>query len=278
VGRRSGPGRRGRPPLAAVGPAAVHYGERYPELAVLRRFPAGTVVDGELVVLQDGRADLTALQRRHHLLHPERVRQASRHRPVRYLLFDLLYRQGQPCFAEPLAQRRAALAELVARAGEPTLVFSEGVVGPGRAFFDRVVAQGHEGVLAKLLTSAYRPGQRTGAWRKIKPVQEVACVIVGYTPGPRGLHGLLLAAARAGILEYVGELTRGFSAAQRTELAVTLERRRRQRSFVACPRPGRWVEPDLYCRVRCFGWTPRGQLRDAVFRGLIGDRQGRLPR
>src|SRR6516162_4703170 len=41
------------------------YTERYPELAVLRRFPTGTIIDGELIVLQNGRADLPALLRRH---------------------------------------------------------------------------------------------------------------------------------------------------------------------------------------------------------------------
>src|SRR5439155_27031486 len=40
---------------------AVDYTPRYPELAVLGRLPAGTVVDGELVVWRDGRAEFPAL-------------------------------------------------------------------------------------------------------------------------------------------------------------------------------------------------------------------------
>ena len=43
----------------------VDYTSRYPELAILRRLPSGTVVDGELVALDQGRADLPALLRRH---------------------------------------------------------------------------------------------------------------------------------------------------------------------------------------------------------------------
>jgi ATP-dependent DNA ligase len=41
------------------------YTERYPELDGLRLLPPGTVVDGELVLLRDGRPDLQALLRRH---------------------------------------------------------------------------------------------------------------------------------------------------------------------------------------------------------------------
>jgi ATP dependent DNA ligase domain len=48
------------------GRRGVDYTARYPELAVLRRLPAGTVVDGELVVLRQGRADLAALLHHHH--------------------------------------------------------------------------------------------------------------------------------------------------------------------------------------------------------------------
>ena len=43
----------------------MDYTARYPELAVLGRLPAGTVVDGELVVLRRGRANLPALLSRH---------------------------------------------------------------------------------------------------------------------------------------------------------------------------------------------------------------------
>ena len=42
-------------------------------------------------------------------------------------------------------RRREALQELLQRLQERYVVFSEGVVGAGRAFFEAVVAQGQEG-------------------------------------------------------------------------------------------------------------------------------------
>jgi hypothetical protein len=49
------------------------YTARYPELDVLRRLPAGTLVDGEMVACAaDGRPDLPALLRRHALTDPWR--------------------------------------------------------------------------------------------------------------------------------------------------------------------------------------------------------------
>jgi bifunctional non-homologous end joining protein LigD len=251
------------------GRGLAEYTDRYPELAVLRRLPAGTVVDGELVVFREGRADLPALLRRHQLGHPERIRVASRYAPVCYLLFDLLFHHDRSLLNEPLSLRRAVLADLVAEVKEPLLMFSEGLVGRGQLFFEQVVAQGHEGIMAKQLASRYQPGQRSSVWQKIKPVQTLACVIIGYTAGPAVLHSLLVATLRQGRLCYGGQLRRGLTPALQAELARRLAPWRRDLPAVACPQPAVWVEPHLYCQVQCFGWTSAGQLRYPVFRGLL---------
>jgi ATP-dependent DNA ligase len=43
------------------------------------------------------------------------------------------------------------------------------VTGWGKTFYQAVVAQGHEGVMAKHWAAPYRPGRRSPTWRKIKP-------------------------------------------------------------------------------------------------------------
>ena len=253
------------------GRQGADYGDRYPELAVLRRLPSGTIVDGELVVLADGRADLNAVLRRHQLRSPDKVRHAGGRTPVHYLLFDLLRHHGRSLLEEPLARRRAVLAEMTAQVREPRLVFSAGIVGPGRELFERAVAAGHEGVMAKHVTSRYRPGQRSPAWRKVKPAAMIPCLIVGYTAGRDGLRSVLVAAVQEGSLRYVAELTCGFAAHQKADLAERLAARQRSEPVVACPKAALWVEPGLYCRVQFLRWTPAGRLRDAVFRGLLDD-------
>jgi ATP-dependent DNA ligase len=152
------------------------YTGRYPELDVLRRLPAGTLVDGELVACDaDGRPDLPRLLRRHGLTDPWRIRQARRWCAVRYVLFDLLYHAGRSLLHEPLARRRDVLSTLCQRLEAADVQFSQGVVGEGRAWYRAAVAQGHEGVVAKYLASTYRPGRRSPAWRKIKPRPHGTC-------------------------------------------------------------------------------------------------------
>jgi bifunctional non-homologous end joining protein LigD len=54
-----------------------------------------------------------------------------------------------------------------------------------------VKAHGFEGIVAKRLDSQYEPGQRSGAWRKMRLSQGQEFVIGGYTPGPRNFDALI---------------------------------------------------------------------------------------
>lgn len=248
---------------------SAEYTSRYPELEILRQWPPGTMVDGELVVLRDGRADLAGLLGRHQLVSPIKIAHARRHAPICFVLFDALYHRGRPLLNEPLWRRRAVLTELMEGMQEPTLVFSEGIVATGCAFFDRVVDQGHEGVMAKHLAGRYHAGRRSAAWQKIKPAHELPCVVIGYTPARDSLHSLLVAAREDGVLRYVAELTAGFTLQDRAHLSQVLAHRVRARPIVPCGKQALWVEPELYCRVRFQGRTPRGFLRGASFRGVL---------
>ena len=152
------------------GREGADYTARYPELDVLRRLPAGTLVDGELVTFDaDDHPNLPRLLRRHGLTDPWRIRQARHWCSVRYVLFDLLYHAGRCLVHEPLARRRQLLAEVCDRLDLAHVQFSAGVVGPGTALYVAALAQGHEGLMAKHLASTYRSGRRSPAWRKIKP-------------------------------------------------------------------------------------------------------------
>jgi bifunctional non-homologous end joining protein LigD len=265
--------------LAAVEPGrwrlwgrqGADYTRRYPELAVLDRLPAGTVVDGELVVWQNGRADFAALMRRHQR-RPWDGAAAARALPtVSYVLFDLLFANGQSLLQETLVQRRARLQELLLRVHEPVLRWSPGLSGCGRAYFTQVVAAGHEGVMAKHHASRYQPGQRSSAWRKIKPAALLPCVVIGYRWGHEGVPRLLLASVDAGALRYVGHVAAGGTAAPTAALARRLTARPRRRPVVPCAVPACWVEPELYCRVAFQGWTPQGQLRQARLAGWLDE-------
>jgi ATP-dependent DNA ligase len=170
---------------------------------------------------------------------------------------------------QPLAARRAVLAELHSHMGDLPVAFSDGLIGCGRTFFEKVVQQGHEGVMGKHLESRYLPGRRESAWRKIKPWQVTACVIIGYTRSREGFSSLLVAEAEGKTLRYVGQLTRGFTNEMRTHLMPRLNEYRCAQAVVACSKQAIWVTPCLYCEVRFLSRTAKGRLRGVRFVRLI---------
>jgi len=131
--------------------------------------------------------------------------------------------------------------------------------------------------VAKRLSSRYLPGQRLGAWRKIKPLLDLPCVVIGYRVRPGGQKELLVATLREGKLTYVGAVERGVPGSvdmlpdewERHEW----ERRSRSAPVVACPQRAQWVEPERFCLVRCHGFRPSGVWRDPEFRGWLDDLQ-----
>ena len=143
--------------------------DRYPDLGFLGTPPAGTVLDREVVVLRQGKPDFGLLLSRNQVRATLKIQFLARILPVTYVVFDLLYERYESLLALPLSTRRERLEKLIQGCAHPRLVFSQGVVGSGRAFFAEICHQGLEGMMAKCLVSRYRLGRRSDAWIKIKP-------------------------------------------------------------------------------------------------------------
>ena len=158
---------------------------------------------------------------------------------------------------------------LLDRLADPGVLFSPGVVGSGSEFFQRVVEQGHEGLMAKHLASSYLPGRRAASWKKIKPTHTIPCVVIGYVPARRGFRSLLLAARRQGQLQYVGQVCGGLPKSEWLRISKLLSERICDEAAVPCPHKAVWVEPDLIGKVRFLSWTSKGRLRGASFAGLV---------
>jgi DNA ligase D-like protein (predicted ligase) len=245
---------------------------RYPEFDFLRQLPAGTVLDGETIVLKDGLPSFHLLQSREQSRSPLKIRALAASLPAVYVVFDLLYQSHQSIMAEPLSVRRDRLSRLVMDCGQAKLVLSQGIVGRGKAFFEEVVQQGLEGVVAKRLASRYLPGKRTDAWIKIKRSDSTFCAIIGFIPsGKDDFQSLILAAETEGSLSCVGKVGTGFDRAMRDRLNRWLWSNLQQKPIVPCRIKGKWVAPGLYCKVRFMERTPGGEFRAPVFAGLVED-------
>ena len=234
----------------------------FPELAeVGALLPPESALDGEIVIVQDGRLDFDALQLR---LHPaeSRIRKLSAEIPSRYVAFDLLVWEGEPVHELPLETRRREL-ERKAAGFQLSPVSRER--GKAEKWLGRLAQAGLDGVIAKRLGVPYLPGSRDGVV-KVKPYRTADCLIVGFRWSEKAegrISTLLLGLYRDdGELDFVGHCS-GFPAPVRRELEETLPKLRAPGSITGERVPGgqsRWsrgkelewnpVRPELVCEVR----------------------------
>lgn len=244
---------------------------RYPELGFFADLQPGLLLDGEIVVLAQGKPRFKLMLQREQARNDLRIQTLSRSIPATYVVFDVLYRDGESLLRRPLSERREVLAEVVEQNPQKRLLLSEGVVGSGEEYFAAVTARDLEGVMAKRLSSRYEPGRRTDDWLKIKQTHRLHCAIVGFTSEGDDVRSLVIAAQMDGALRCVGRVGSGLTAAMRDRLGELLPARVRETPFLECDVDGVWVEPGLYCIVSYLELTEALHLRAPVFLDLIVD-------
>ena len=259
----------------------------FPELAPLpSALPdLSVVLDGEMVALDRlGRPDFGLLQTRMHVRRPSAELVATV--PVTFMVFDLLWIQGQSLCALPQSERRRRLEDLGDRPGAYQI--ASVLSGDPADLLEGARAVGIEGLVAKRLDSPYRPGARSDAWAKIKWRHtrefvvggwaagdgsrggQIGSLAVGYVDPEGGADALLDGPA----LRYVGQVGSGLDQAMLAELHAAFTAYARTESpFVNPPRFPKlnYVAPLLVVQVAYGEMTRAGTLRHPSLLGLRTD-------
>src|SRR5260370_7252152 len=96
--------------------------ERYPELGFLNDLPTGIVLDGEVVVLCQGKPDFGLLLSRNQARASLKIQTLPRTFPAPYAVFNLLSHRSQSLLAVPLITRRKRLENLIQGCAHPQFV------------------------------------------------------------------------------------------------------------------------------------------------------------
>ena len=256
---------------------------RYPGIVkALAPMPDETVIDGEVVALdRDGKPSFNTLQN-----------YGSAGAPLHFYIFDLLILKGRDVMGEPLVKRRELLEEhILPKLAEP-IRYSPVLEAKLEDLIRSVKAQGLEGLVAKRRNSKYEPGQRSGAWQKMRVNQGQEFVIAGYTPSPKNFDAVVIGYYEGSKLMYAARTRNGFTPASRAELFKKLK----PLEISGCPfanlpekKAGRWgagltaakmaecrwLKPQLIGQFEFVEWTEDAHLRHSRFVALRDDKKAK---
>ena len=259
------------------------FATRYPGvLKGLARMPDDTVIDGEVIALDDdGRPSFNALQN-----------YGSAAAPVIYYVFDVMVLAGRDVTREPLEKRRELLEQKVLPKLSEPVRYASSLDAPLPVLVQSVKEQGFEGLVAKRRNSVYEPGLRTGAWMKMRVNRGQEFVIGGYTRGTKTFDAVIFGYNEGEKLIYVARTRNGFTPVTRAQLF----RKFKGLEINECPfanlpeaRSGRWgqgltkakmaecqwLKPELVGQFEFLEWTADGHLRHSKFVGLREDKKAR---
>jgi bifunctional non-homologous end joining protein LigD len=232
------------------------------------RLPAGCLIDGEAVALDDdGKPSFQLLQA---------TLKDRRGANLAYYAFDLLTDRGEDIRKLSNIERKERLAALL-EGVSPPILYGDHVIGRGGALLEEVCKQGGEGIVSKKASAAYS-GTRTRNWLKVKCIQRQEFVIIGWSESDKrlGFRALLLAAKDGGKLTYVGKVGTGFNAKLIQELMARMEPLAIDKMPAEVPRPDRkgahWIEPKLVAEINFSEFTDDGILRHPSFVALREDK------
>lgn len=251
------------------------FSSRYPAIAsALSALPDETVIDGEIIALDEsGRPSFNILQN------------GASKATIIYYVFDLMILAGTDVTEETLESRRALLERKVLPKLSEPIRYSPELPGSVADLVQSVKAQRLEGLIAKRRDSRYEPGERTGAWRKMRVNQEEEFVIGGYTVGGSTFDALIFGHYEGKKLMYAGRTRSGFTPRLRADLMKKfgpLETPECPFANLPEARSGRWgagltaakmkdclwLTPTLVGRFEYVEWTPENHLRHSRFVGL----------
>jgi len=244
----------------------------YPELASInKQVKQRCILDGELLVIRDGKPDFFEMQRRSLMTNPFKIELASKKLPICFTVYDIIYFEEKQITDLTLLERKNILFENVNENG--TIAISRHIENYGVSFFEIAKKQGLEGIVAKKKNSKYYSGKRTKEWIKMKALLDDDFIVCGYYLKSNKVTSIILAQYSQDKLSYQSHVALGVSG---NDFKIISSKDKVSKSYYGdfpdFDDDVVWIVPNLVCKVEFMERTPGGGLRQPVFKGLRDDK------
>jgi DNA ligase 1 len=242
----------------------------FPELVegVLKQVKAETaILDSEALAFNPASEEFLPFQETTRRRRKLGIEEAATELPLKAMVFDVMYRDGQPLLDRPLLERMEVLMKVVS--GKDVLQPETGVIVEEAEKLDEIfedaLERGLEGLVVKRVDSPYQAGARNFNWVKLKRHSRGAlddtidCVLLGYFVGRGKRVGLGVGALLVGVYDKeadvftsVTKIGTGLSDEQWREVGVRAEPFRSEHKparVQSSITPSVWLEPNIVVEV-----------------------------
>ncbi|MGZ4163611.1 MAG: ATP-dependent DNA ligase [Tumebacillaceae bacterium] len=247
----------------------------YPELVDVASYctARSVILDGEVIAFgPDGKPSFHEVMRRDGIRRMERVAMVRKSVPVVYMIFDVLFVNGEWINRRPLTERLDILAGVIKPSGGVQVVPTN---DDGEALYRVIEEHGMEGIVSKKKNSPYLIGEKKDHWLKVKNYRDMIAVVGGFTLNGGIVNAILLGLYdETGKLWYIGHSGSGKLTSQDwVELTKTLQSQVvKDRPFTNKPERERdafWVQPTLTVKIQYVEWTEGRSLRQPVIQAFV---------
>lgn len=247
----------------------------FPELVDVRSSCSShsVMLDGEVIALgPDGKPSFREVMRRDGIHRLDRIRPMIDAVPIYYMLFDVVFYNGEWISCWPLEKRLDLLETIIV---PNTHIRTVSSCQDGAALFQAVRAQNLEGIVVKKRGSRYAVGGKNADWRKIKNYKDLIAAVGGITYRSEKVNSLLLGLFDdTGRLWYVGHAGTGkFSDADWTALTRAAESLKTDtRPFINLPArasAAQWLRPELTVKIRYIEWPAGHSIRQPSIQAVV---------
>jgi bifunctional non-homologous end joining protein LigD len=235
--------------------------KRFTEIAGALAISGEAIIDGEVVVVHEGRTNFSELQAE---------LAAGRQGRLVYYAFDLLWRDGDLRKLAQIECKQLLLDLLGENDIEMPVLYSEHLTGDGQVMFEHAAKLNWEGIISKRADAPYK-SERGEAWVKVKTVQREKFPVIGFIKDPSGVAALYLGKQEGRELRYMGKVGTGWSRTISSQIRKQLDKVVSPKSKLTKPirKPkATWVEPKFFADVEYRDITSEGLLRASSFKGL----------
>ncbi|AQS59715.1 hypothetical protein [Desulforamulus ferrireducens] len=208
------------------------------------------ILDGEITLLTANKPDFEGVMGRY-LAGPRVAKSLMYKKPITYVVWDILWHNGECLTKKPLMERKNLLEQVVEDNQYVTKI--DWLEEKGLTLWSAVQENGLEGMVAKKKNSTY-VHRRSANWLKIKNYQEAVVNVLGYKPQ----DGYVLVGTGS---EVQGHAV-GMSKNDKAALWEILSR------YGTVDGPTTWLPLGIRGRVKFTTWSHKGNMRDCHWVGF----------